>query len=102
MNSRDFLIIAYKMKGVCSHDYRLAFNKKSANGGSVYANAEVSKDECAAGFLYEIACSDIQVLDRFEGAPYHYLRKKLNVICRMGMIEANVYVAHPDWIQNGL
>lgn len=83
-------------------DYRLVFNKRSSDGRSSYANIKASKGDFVEGILYEIPLSSIQKLDSFEGAPKHYLREQLMVKMNEKKVLAEVYLAHPDWIEEGL
>jgi len=55
------------------------------------------------GVLYDIADSDLKILDRYEGYPSHY--ERIKVVVRMDdgkMVEAVTYVAKPDKVREGL
>lgn len=84
------------------HDYRLVFNKRSSDGSSSYANIQASKGDFVEGILYQLPLTSIQKLDSYEGAPNHYLREQLVVEMSGKKVLAEVYIAHPDWIQQDL
>jgi len=84
------------------HDYRLVFNKRSSDGNSSYANIQASKGDFVDGILYQLPLASIQKLDTYEGAPYHYFREQMVVEMSGKKVLAEVYIAHPDWIQEGL
>ncbi|MDG1158137.1 MAG: gamma-glutamylcyclotransferase [Flavobacteriales bacterium] len=82
--------------------YRRVFNKRSSCGKTAYANIEVSESESVEGVLYQVPLSAMNLLDGYEGAPHHYLRKQKFVETEGHRVLAEVYLAHPDWIQEGL
>ena len=84
--------------------FRLAFNKVSTkNAKEGFANIVANKRETVEGVLYAITASDLLELDKIEGYPIHYDRIRLNIETDDGEhIEAEVYVAQPDYIRKGL
>lgn len=84
------------------HDYRLVFNKRSSDGKSSYANIQASEGDFVEGILYQLPLASIQKLDTYEGAPNHYLREQMVVEMSGKKVLAEVYIAHPDWIQEDL
>jgi len=95
--SRSFAIL---------ENYKIVFNKVSKNNCYLgFANIEESNDSFVEGALYEINDSDINIIDRFEGAgstPAHYYRKNVNVICYDKTVQAIVYVANPVMIRENI
>jgi cation transport regulator ChaC len=83
--------------------YKLVFNKKSQNGDFAYANIVPSVYDYVEGVLYEISDQGLSVLDRYEGYPDHYDRKKVEVQNSKGeTIQAETYIANPTHIEEGL
>jgi len=84
--------------------YRLEFNKvANRNSKEGYANIVEEQNEIVEGALYEIKKSDLKILNKFEGYPDEYHRTKLKV--KHGdkqEVKAEVYVAQPDRIRDGL
>jgi cation transport regulator ChaC len=84
--------------------WRLEFNKVSSrNSKEGYANIVRDENGIVEGVLYDIADSDLKILDRYEGYPSHY--ERIKVVVRMDdgeMVEAITYVAKPDKVREGL
>lgn len=88
-----------KMMAGWIYGYRLAFNKKSKKNPEVgWANIERDGLDVVYGVLYWIKDEEILLLDKFEGAPNHYVRTEFIVATSEGEFKANVYVAHSNWI----
>ena len=83
-------------------NHQLVFNKRSSDGKNAFANIEACPGKSVKGILYKISASSMERLDRFEGAPYHYTRNQMFVEVAGREVLAEVYLAHPDWIQEGL
>ena len=84
------------------NNYILKFNKKSSKGDWSFANIEESEGDTVAGIIFDISESHLEKLDKFEGAPVHYRREKINVISGGNKIECITYVAQNDYIVEGL
>jgi gamma-glutamylcyclotransferase (GGCT)/AIG2-like uncharacterized protein YtfP len=84
------------------NDYVLKFNKKSSKGDWSFANIEESEGDVVEGIIFEISESHLEKLDKFEGAPLHYRREKINVISESKKIECITYIAQEDYILEGL
>jgi cation transport regulator ChaC len=84
--------------------YRLVFNKRSTrNPGEGYANIVKDEGGVVEGILYEIADKDIERLDRFEGYPHHYDRRKVEVRLQSGeVVDAVAYIANRKMTAEGL
>lgn len=84
-------------------DYTLLFNKESFNQyGETYANIQSKKGSILEGILYSIDDRGLGILDKFEGAPIHYKRQKVQVITTNNeTIEAIVYIANKEYIGKG-
>lgn len=91
----DRFVIYDKMIPAVLNDYELRFNKVSVKQGAV-ANVIHNNGHVVEGVLYEVA--NIEALDKYEGYPKHYDRVKMLVSGR----EAWVYVAQPQYIEEGL
>jgi gamma-glutamylcyclotransferase len=85
-------------------DYRLAFNKASVNyPGAASANVVHAPGEAVEGVLYQLVQPDeIERMDPFEGYPHRYGRQLLAVNAPSAVVEAWVYIAHPDFVVEGL
>ena len=87
-------------------NYKLLFNKVSKKNCYLgFANIVESEGDFVEGALYELNDSDINIIDRFEGAnssPNHYYRKNVNVICEDKIFDAVVYVANPVMIRENI
>ena len=82
--------------------YKLVFNKVSGDNSRVgYANVVECEDSIVEGILYEIKNNDLCFLDRFEGYPNHYIRRKINVqLSDETITDAIVYIAHENKTSN--
>jgi len=76
-------------------NYELRFNKVSKKQGAV-ANVMLCPGSVVEGVLYQV--DNISKLDKYEGFPNHYNRIQMT----FGDILAWVYVAQPQYIQEGL
>jgi len=75
--------------------YKMLINKKSFKNPEMgFANISPSLDDHVEGVLYEVSVKDIFKLDKREGYPKHYNRRKLIVNGE----EAIVYIANPKWV----
>lgn len=87
-------------------NYTLLFNKVSKNNCHLgFANIVESNGDIVEGALYEINDSDINIIDRFEGAnskPSHYFRKNVEVICDGEIVNAIAYIANPVMIRENI
>ena len=90
--------ISFEFMGVgILENYELQFNKIAKNKTGIgYANVVNKQGSKVEGLLYSI--DNIQILDRFEGFPEHYLKENLSIYHLNKRIEAIVYVAAPDKI----
>ena len=88
-----------KLKG-----YRLKFNKRAdRNPLEGYANIVTSVGSIVEGILYEISKDDFCKIDKNEGVPIHYERKKITVqVINNKEIEAETYIANPSKIKDSL
>jgi gamma-glutamylcyclotransferase (GGCT)/AIG2-like uncharacterized protein YtfP len=86
--------------------YRLVFNKKSfSRPGSGAANVIPCARSIVEGVLYEISEDALHQLDRYEGSPWHYERKRVAVAKSCGSVvkEVYLYVAqNPTLLAEGL
>ncbi len=76
-------------------NYELRFNKVSKKQGAV-ANVMYKEGSVVEGVLYEV--DSLTQMDKYEGYPNHYDR----IILRINDVEAWVYVAKKEHIQEGL
>ncbi|MCZ6501845.1 MAG: gamma-glutamylcyclotransferase [Gammaproteobacteria bacterium] len=86
------------------HDYRLVFNKRSVKYiGAASANVMMQKGAVTEGVVYRLKHADeITTMDAYEGYPVRYDRRRLPVTCGDDLVDAWVYVAKPDYIDNSL
>jgi cation transport regulator ChaC len=86
------------------HDYRLAFNKRSAKfPGSASANVVTHSGEITEGVVYQLQHPDqISMMDPYEGYPHRYDRIPVPIICELEVVEAWVYIANESHIAEGL
>ena len=84
------------------NNYILKFNKKSSKGDWSFANIEESEGDVVEGIIFEISELHLEKLDKFEGAPVHYRREKINVSSCGNKIECITYIAQNDYIVEGL
>ena len=85
--------------------YRLLFNKiADSNPGYGFANIVPEPGFEVVGILYEVNNDSLKQLDRYEGVSGgHYFRSDMTVSLGGGnSVEAIVYLAHPDKVQDGL
>lgn len=83
--------------------WKLMFNKMASRPGEGYANIVEDEREMVEGILYEIPCSDICKLDRYEGYPDHYIRVNVTVKLENGRkAKAVTYIANQDKVRDGL
>ena len=83
-------------------DWKLRFNKKASAGDWTFANIEKIKGEIVEGIVFGIHESDLDKLDKFEGAPNHYRRETIGVLTQGKSIECITYIAQPKHIKEGL
>ena len=72
--------------------HKLDFNKQG-NDGSGRANVERDGHKSVFGVVFDITTSDLNELDRYEGAPAHYRRQSITVAADNGRHSAITYVA---------
>ena len=87
------------------HGHRLVFNKISgAYPGHGVANVVAERGYDVVGVLYEVDRPGIEALDGFEGVRGgHYIRTEMMVQLNDGnAVNAYVYVAHPNKVEDGL
>lgn len=86
------------------HDYRMTFNKRSAKFiGSASANVMLHKGAQTEGVIYRLIHADeIVTMDPYEGYPLRYDRLLLTISCQYGLVDAWVYVANQEYIDNNL
>lgn len=79
-------------------NYELRFNKRLLKGG-VAANVMFHLTRKVWGIIVELDDNDLEAMDRYEGHPYHYERKKIDLFSENGsQVSAYVYIAHPQHI----
>jgi len=80
-------------------NYEFIINKRSYKNPKIgYANVKPKEGSIVEGILYEVEDNELQMLDRFEGAPKHYSREMLNLRLSNGTtIEGVVYIANFGW-----
>jgi len=104
LNERNVNFISRKF--AILENYKLLFNKVSKKNCYLgFANVVESNGDVVEGAIYELSDSDINIIDKFEGAnskPSHYCRKNVDVICDGKIINAIVYVANPDMIRENI
>lgn len=84
--------------------FKLKFNKVSErNPNEGFANIVHDHNELVEGVLYKIMKSDLPKLDLVEGYPSHYDRFKLGIELDNGKkVKAEVYIAQPDYVRDGM
>ena len=102
MNERQ-IIYSERIRGKLA-GYKLVFNKRSFKEPQQgFANLVEQDGVCVRGVLYRIDAAGIEKLDRFEGYPKHYTRKILPINTdEHSQIEAIVYIAQPEYIEDNL
>jgi gamma-glutamylcyclotransferase (GGCT)/AIG2-like uncharacterized protein YtfP len=86
-------------------DFRLVFNKTTGSPGFGYANIISEKNQMVEGILYEIDDRGLAELDIREGVETMHYKKVFMSVQHFGdgdSIDAVVYIAHPEKIENGL
>jgi len=87
-------------------NYKILFNKSSKNNNHLgFASVIESNNSVVEGVLYELNDSDINIIDKFEGARTkikHYFRKNIKVICNNEKVDAVVYIANPVMVKNNI
>lgn len=84
-----------EMVGLARVDgYRLAFVGRSALwGGAVATLRPSTPDDYVWGVLYVMSALDLQTLDRYEGHPTYYSRRRMRVTDAYGYsLRAHVYL----------
>ncbi|AFK85861.1 MULTISPECIES: gamma-glutamylcyclotransferase family protein [Thermoanaerobacterium] len=84
--------------------WKLVFNKvASENPIKGYANIEKDDNDIVEGVLYQIEKDGLEILDKKEGVPNHYIKEKLEVwLENEGKVLAYVYIANKDKVKDGL
>jgi gamma-glutamylcyclotransferase (GGCT)/AIG2-like uncharacterized protein YtfP len=84
--------------------YRLIFNKKAQGEDYSYANIEQTgnSEDVIEGILYELDDCEMKEIDKKEGFPSQYNKYRIDVETEEGTIQAFVYIAQPEWIDNNL
>jgi len=85
--------------------HRLVFNKISdSNPGFGFANIIPEQGYDVMGVLYEVNADGLLQLDKYEGVRGgHYFRCQMSVSMDDGTtVEATVYLAHPNKVEDGL
>jgi gamma-glutamylcyclotransferase (GGCT)/AIG2-like uncharacterized protein YtfP len=72
--------------------YRLAFAGRSAAWGGGVATVMRDRDRCVDGLVWEISAEDLAELDRYEGHPFSYARKRLLVWLDGRRRQVQVYI----------
>jgi gamma-glutamylcyclotransferase len=82
--------------------WELKFNKKASAGDWSFANIMENKESSVEGIVFGITEEELKLLDKFEGAPKHYRREKVNVLSRGELVECITYIAQEEHIKEGL
>lgn len=92
-----------RKKGIL-RGYRIIFNKKVKNEKYSYANIEQTENnkDIIEGILYELNDNEMKIIDNKEGFPTEYNKYRIDVETEDGIIQAFVYIAHPEWVDNNL
>ena len=90
-----------RQKGILK-DWCLKFNKKASAGDWSFANIEPMEGNIVEGIVFEIKESDLNLLDKFEGAPKHYRREFIKIETENSIIECITYIAQSEHIVEGL
>lgn len=83
-------------------NWKLKFNKKASAGDWAFANIEKIENGIVEGIVFLIQECDLYKLDKFEGAPKHYRREKIEVLVQGEPIECITYIAQDEHIKEGL
>lgn len=79
-------------------NHELRFNKRLQKGG-VAANVVPHQTRKVRGIIVELDDYHLEAMDRYEGHPYHYERKKKDLFYENGsQVSAYIYIAHPQRI----
>lgn len=82
-------------------NYELRFNKRLQKGG-VAANVMPHSTRKVWGIIVELDDDHLEAMDIYEGHPYHYERKKIDLFYENGsQVSAYIYIAHPKHIVEG-
>ena len=92
---KDRKVKIYQVIPAKLENYELRFNKVSKKQGAV-ANVIYKKSSIVEGALFQV--DSLTQMDKFEGYPTHYDRVMINI----EGVDAWVYVAQPQHIQEGL
>ncbi|MGM0641556.1 MAG: gamma-glutamylcyclotransferase family protein [Thermotogota bacterium] len=92
-----------RRKGII-RGYRIIFNKKAKDEEYSFANIEQTgnDEDIIEGILYELDNCEMKEIDRKEGFPTQYNKYRINVETDDGTVQAFVYIAQPEWINNNL
>ncbi|MCA1790542.1 MAG: gamma-glutamylcyclotransferase [Thioalkalivibrio sp.] len=84
--------------------FRLSLDKRAAVRHNVVANIRYTGADDCPGALHDLSLAQLQLMDRFEGTPNHYLRIVLpfRPNGRSGIRLAHTWIAHPDRVTAGL
>jgi hypothetical protein len=85
-------------------DHALRFNKRASNlPRHAYANVMPQPGARVEGVLYELTDeAEIGKMDPFEGTPIRYRREIVSAHSRGEVFTTWIYLAQPDWIDDGL
>lgn len=78
----------------------MTFNKCGSDGTGK-ANIEPDDLGIVYGVLYLLTEEEFRRLDKHEGVPNHYVRKRIEVETEEGKVHAECYVAMKSKIQKG-
>jgi gamma-glutamylcyclotransferase (GGCT)/AIG2-like uncharacterized protein YtfP len=81
--------------------HRLTFDKLSRTAGGA-ATVEPRPGAVVEGVLWDLLPGQLDALDRIEGVPVHYRRRRVDVVVGSAATAAWAYVAHPDRVRSGL
>ena len=86
-----------------AHGYSIRFHKVSVDhSGKCNIVRSIVRDSIVHGVLFDVADSEIGRLDRAEGRGCGYECKRIPVMTGETSVEATVYVAVPECINNAL
>lgn len=91
------------MRAARLHQYRLTFNKVSAqHAGVAHANIMWAREQTVEGILYDLATNaEILKMDPFERAPWNYGREAIRVETDIGLEWTWTYFANPAVLREG-
>lgn len=92
-----------RKKGII-RGYRIIFNKKAKDENYSFANIEQTGngEDVIEGILYELDDGEMKEIDKKEGFPTQYNKYRIDVETDGGVVQAIVYIAQPEWIDNNL